>query len=150
MKHPFSTATPIAAAAAAALLVALTACSTVDSIRGPETGASTEAAAYNVRPNDPLARPTQVAWTSARATRCGFVFNPQQLRSNYLAYESRFGHGQARMAKTTHAYDYTLESVFQQIKNDQGYCTKDRLDAIRVDLNRHLSGDYRAIARMAR
>ena len=97
MKHPFSTATPIAAAAAAALLVVLTACSTVDSIRGPETGASTEAAAYNVRPNDPLARPTQVAWTSARATRCGFVFNPQQLRSNYLAYESRFGHGQARM-----------------------------------------------------
>jgi len=150
MKHPFSTATPTAMAAGAALLVVLTACSTVDSIRGPETGASTEAAAYNMRSNDPLARPTQVAWTSARATRCGFVFNPQQLRSNYLASESRAGHGQAKMQKITHAYDYTLESVSQQIKNDQAYCTKDRLDAIRVDLNRYLAGDYRAIARMAR
>ena len=135
------TATPCAVAAAAALFVALTACGTT---QGPE------AEAYNMRSSDPLARPTQVAWTSARATRCGFVFSPQQLRSNYLSSESRLGLGQAQMQSITEAYDYTLESVSQQINGDQAYCTKDRLQAIRVDLNRYLAGDYRPTARMAR
>jgi len=130
-----------------ALLLALTACGTVG---GSKNGASTEVAAYNVRPDDPLARPTQVGWTSARATRCGFVFNPQQLRANYLASEATFGYSQTKMQKITHAYDYTRESVLKQISNDPGYCNKDRLDAIRVDLNRYLSGDYRPMARMAR
>jgi len=150
MERPSSTPTLFAVAAVAMLLVMLTACETVDSIRGPETGASTEVAAYRVKPDDPLARPTQVAWTSARATRCGFVFNPQQLRSNFLAAESGFGYSTTQMQKITEAYDYTHNSVQQQIRNDRGYCNKDRLDAIRIDLNRYLSGDYRAIARMAR
>ncbi len=150
MERHSSIATFLAVGASAALLAVLTACGTMSQFQGPETGASTESAAYNVQPDDPLARPTQVAWTSARATRCGFVFSPQQLRSNYLASESAFGHSAAQMQKITQAYDYTHRSVTQQIKNDQGYCNKDRLDAIRVDLNRYLAGDYRAIARMAR
>ena len=37
----------------------------------------------------PMARPASVAWTSARAKRCGFFFDPVKLRTTYLAYEAR-------------------------------------------------------------
>jgi hypothetical protein len=132
------------------MLAALSACGTVSSLQGPEDGASTEVAARNVKPSDPLARPTQVGWTSARATRCGFIFNPQQLRANYLAYESAAGHTPQEMAKIKKAYDYTRESVLKSINDDTRYCTKERLDAIKVDLNRYLAGNYTPSARMAR
>lgn len=129
---------------------ALSACGTVSSFKSPEEGASTEIEARNVRSDDPLARPTQVGWTSARATRCGFVFSPEQLRANYLAAESAYGHSPVQMQKIEKAYDYTRESVLAQINEDTRYCNKDRLDAIRADLNRYLAGDYSPSARLAR
>ena len=144
---PISHTKLFAVAGAGALLVFLAGCGTTSSVQGPEDGASTEAAARNVQSNDPLARPTQVGWTSARATRCGFMFDPQQLRANYLAYESRLSSGQARMQKIEKAYDYTRESMLITINKNPSYCSKDRLGAIRVDLNRYLSGDYRPMAR---
>lgn len=150
MGYPPSYAKLIAAAATAALLAALPACGTVNRLQGPEDGASTETQARNMRPDDPLARPTQVGWTSARATRCGFVFSPEQLRANFLAAERQFGYSQVQMQKIEKAYDYTRESVLITINKDQGYCNKERLDAIRIDLNRYLAGDYRPLARMAR
>ena len=137
-------------AVAAALVVALAACGTVSTLQGPEDGASTETEARNMRPDDPLARPTQVAWTSARATRCGFIFNSQQLRSNYLNAEAAYGHSPQQMKKIEKAYDYTRESVLLGIKDDPRYCNKERLDAIRHDLNRYLAGNYAPTARMAR
>jgi hypothetical protein len=91
-----------------------------------------------------------VGWTSARATRCGFVFSPQQLRANYLAAESAYGHTPLQMQKIEKAYDYTRESVLETINDDSRYCNKERLDAIRADLNRYLSGNYSPTARMAR
>jgi hypothetical protein len=91
-----------------------------------------------------MARPTQVAWTSARATHCGFIFSPGQLRANYLAAEAAAGRSQGQMRKITEAYDYTLESVMLEIKGKTGYCDKDRTAEIRKDLNRYLAGDYRA------
>jgi hypothetical protein len=139
-----------AAAAVAMLLAALPACGTVSKLKGPEDGASTEKAAYDMKPDDPLARPTQTAWTSARATRCGFIFSPEQLRANYLAAESAVGHTPKEMQKIEKAYDYTRESVLLTINDDQRYCSKERLDAIRADLNRYLAGDYTPSARMAR
>lgn len=98
----------------------------------------------NVKADDPLARPTQVAWTSARATHCGFIFNPDQLRASYLAAESAAGRSEAQMRKITEAYDYTRESVLLEIKGKPDYCDKERTDQIRKDLNRYLAGDYRA------
>jgi hypothetical protein len=139
-----------AAGALAIMLTALSACGTVSRLKGPEDGASTEKEARNVKPDDPLARPTQVGWTSARATRCGFIFSPEQLRANYLAYESGFGYSPQEMAKIEKAYDYTRESVLSSISDDTHYCTKARLDAVRVDLTRYLAGDYTPSARMAR
>jgi hypothetical protein len=135
-----------ALAIAAALFVALSACSTIDRVRGTDT----ETAARNVAPEDPLARPTQVGWTSARASHCGFVFDPNQLRSDFLAAEIRSGIPQEEMKKIAHAYDYTRESVLASIRDNLGYCTKERTAAIRRDLNRYLAGDYTPSARTAR
>ena len=133
----------------ASLLAALSACGTVDRLRGTQEGAKTELEARNVPPQDPMARPIQVAWTSARASHCGFVFNPDQLKSNFLASEARTGASPDQMQKIEHAYDYTLQSVSATIKNDLGYCNDSRTAAIRRDLNRYLSGDYTPSARMA-
>jgi len=134
------------ALAAALLVAALSACSTIDRVRGKDS----ETVARNVAPEDPLARPTQVGWTSARASHCGFIFNPAELRSNFLAAEIRSGIPQEQMKKIAEAYDYTLESVTATIKDNLNYCTKERTAAIRTDLNRYLAGDYTPSARMAR
>jgi len=148
---PRFTSRAAAAGTLALMLVALSACGAVSSLKGPsEPGASTEKEARYVKPDDPLARPTQVGWTSARATRCGFIFNPEQLRANYLAYESQVGYSPAEMAKIEKAYDYTRQSVLTDIDKDSRYCTKGRLDAIRADLHRYFAGDYTPSARMAR
>jgi hypothetical protein len=139
-----------AVATAIAAFGALSACGSVERLKGPEIGASTEKQAANMAPDDPLARPTQVAWTSARASYCGFIFDPQQLRSDYLNWESQAGHTPDEVKKIVKAYDYTLDSVMATIKDKANYCNKDRTDAIRADLKRYLSGDYAASARMAR
>jgi hypothetical protein len=139
-----------AAVAAALSLAVLSACSTVKSIKGEKEGASTEVEARNMAPEDPLARPVQLGWTSARASHCGFIFNPDQLRSDFLAAEIRAGVPQAQMKKIAEAYDYTRQSVLDTIKDDLHYCNKERTTAIRRDLNRYLAGDYTPSARMAR
>jgi hypothetical protein len=141
----------VAVAVTAALLLAtLSACGAVQRFKGPKEGASTEVEARNAKPEDPLARPMQVGWTSARASYCGFVFNPDQLRSDFLAAEARSGIPPEQMTKIEHAYDYTRQSVLDTIKSDPSYCNKSRTAAIRIDLNRYLAGDYTATARMAR
>lgn len=141
--------THIKAAAIALLIAVLSGCGTVSKFSGSDEGISSETEARNVRPNDPLARPTQVGWTSARATRCGFVFSPQQLRANYLSTESAYNSPQ-QMKKIQEAYDFTHESILTSINDDPAYCNKERLDAIRADLNRYLAGDYTPSARLAR
>ncbi|HSB58776.1 MAG TPA: hypothetical protein VLD66_04160 [Methyloceanibacter sp.] len=132
-------------------LAGLMGCGAVEKIRGPSVteGASTDKEARYVSPEDPLARPIQVGWTSARATHCGFIFNPDQLRADFLASEARSGIPPEQMPKIEHAYDYTRASVLASIKNDPGYCNKERTAAIRRDINRYLAGDYSPTARMA-
>jgi hypothetical protein len=127
----------------------LSGCGTVDYVKNKD-GASTQAEARNVAPEDPLAKPIQVAWTSARASHCGFIFDPVQLRSNFMAAEMQAGNPPEQMQKIEHAYDYTLESVTTTIKNNLSYCNKERTAAIRKDLNRYLAGDYTPSARMGR
>ena len=74
-----------------------------------------------------------------RDTAFGAVTPPLVLSSNF----SFAGFGRKR------AYDYTRDSVAGTIKDDLGYCNKERTAAIRRDLNRYLSGDYSPSARMA-
>ena len=130
----------------AALLAGLTACGTTSYFGGSDDGSSTGLASFTKR-EDLLAPPTQVGWTSARASRCGFVFDPGQLRSRYLASEAAYGRSQQEMQKIQEAYDYALSSVSGDARSDPNYCTRERVDEIRADLNRYLSGDFRVSGR---
>src|SRR3989304_9344986 len=102
MRGTGSNVAAYAALAVAAALLALSACSTIDQVRGKD-GASSEKEARDVASNDPLARPIQVGWTSARASHCGFIFDPDQLRSNYLASEAQAGGTPGQMQKIVRA-----------------------------------------------
>jgi starvation-inducible outer membrane lipoprotein len=132
--------------ALAALLLA--SCSTIEKVRSKD-GASNDAEAVKVKPEDPLSRPIQVAWTSARAKYCGFLFDPVRLRANFLA-SAGASNSPEQMQKLQHAYDYTFDSVLAGIGDDPSYCSKARTDAIRADLNRYLAGDFAPTARAAR
>jgi hypothetical protein len=126
-------------------------CGTVAKVTGSsKEGASSEKDARFVKPDDPLARPIQVAWTSARAQYCGFMFDPAKLKADYLADEAQRGADPNHMQRLTKAYDYTYESVEDTISEDSSYCNTERLDAIRKDLRRYLAGDYAPTARLAR
>jgi hypothetical protein len=132
-------------------LALLQGCSTVGRITGTsKPGATTDAQARYMSPEDPLARPTQVAWTSARASYCGFMFDPVKLKDDYMRDESRRGNNPYQLQRISEAYDYTLESVTDTIKDDPQYCNKERTDAIRADLRRYLAGDYAPTAKLAR
>ncbi len=136
-------------ALAVILAAALGACGTVDSVK-KKVSSDPELDARNAAPSDPLAKPMQVGWTSARASHCGFIFDPAQLRANYLASEMQAGKTPQEIAKLERAYDYTRESVTATIKDNLGYCNKERTSAIRRDLNRYLAGDFTPSARMGR
>jgi len=131
--------------AAVLLAATLAACGTVDSLRGKSDPVSAEAT-----PEDATGRTVQIAWTSARASYCGFIFDSNQLRANYLASEMAAGKTSSGMAKLERAYDYTRESVTETIGDNLAYCNKERTAAIRNDLNRYLAGDYTPTARMGR
>jgi len=145
-RHRHHLVLPLAVALLGSTL--LSACGTVDRIRAKE-GASNDVAAAKLKAEDPLARPIQVAWTSARASFCAFIFDPVKLRSDYLASEASLGKSEAEMHKIEHAYDYTLQSVAASIKDDPNYCNKARTDAIRSALDRYLAGEYSPSARIA-
>lgn len=143
-------APPILALCLSTLL--LVGCGAVSRVTGTGTqgGVSTDAQARYVKPEDPLARPIQTAWTSARAKHCGFMFDPERLKADYLADEMRRGTDPAKMASLSKSYDYTVESVTATIRDDPNYCNPDRLAAIRVDLKRYLGGDYEPKSKLAR
>lgn len=92
--------------------------------------------------DDPMARPVAVAWTSARAKRCAFYFDPAKLRSNYLAYEARQGAAGERYAKVEKAYDTSYRATLEKTVGDPDYCSERKGLEIKVDLERHLAGDY--------
>lgn len=92
--------------------------------------------------DDPMARPVQVAWTSARAQKCGFNFDPSKLRANFLAYEQGTGADANRMTNVTKSYDMTVDKIKSTIGNAETYCTDRNGAVIKADLTRHLAGNY--------
>jgi hypothetical protein len=92
--------------------------------------------------DDPMARPIAVSWTSARAKRCGFYFDPAKLRSNYLAYEAKQGATGEQYAKIERTYDTTYRTTSEKIALDADYCTERKGLEIKADLERYLQADY--------
>jgi hypothetical protein len=105
------------------------------------TAASPEAPG-SVSSDNPQARPMAVAWTSARAQRCGFYFDPAKLRASYLAYEARQSPPDQR-ANAEKTYDATYKSIRERVGQDPEYCSDSKSAEIKKDLTRHLAGDFK-------
>lgn len=91
---------------------------------------------------DPMARPIQVAWTAARAERCGFYFDPAKLRASYMSYESAHGAAGEQLAKIQASYDTTFKTISGRVSSNPDYCSDKKSTEIKADLQRHLAGDY--------
>jgi len=107
------------------------------------TTASVAGDSPGITNEDPLARPIQVAWTSARAQRCGFNFDTAKMRTNYLSYEQRQGAAGEQLGKIQSTYDGTFKTISGKVSSDPDYCTDKRSNEIKADLQRHLAGDYK-------
>lgn len=140
-----------ALAAASVLAVGLTACGNASN--NTKSGLSTAsilgeapAAASGDRPgitkDDPMARPVQVAWTAARAEKCGFNFNAAKLKSDYMAFEQRSGADSSRLGQVDKTYDMTVTKIRSTIGSAETYCTDKTAGVIKADLQRHLAGNY--------
>jgi hypothetical protein len=106
------------------------------------TGATAAADAPGKLSNDdPTARPIAVAWTSARAVRCGFHFDPAKLKASYLAYEAKQS-GPDQLGKAEKSYDTTFKTIRDRVSSDPEYCTDGKSREIKADLTRHLAGDF--------
>jgi hypothetical protein len=104
-------------------------------------GASAADAPGGLSNDNPQARPVAVAWTAARAQRCGFFFDPARLRAAYLSYEA----GQTQpdqLAKTEKLYDSTYKAIRERVATDPEYCSETKTAEIKADLKRHLAGDF--------
>lgn len=132
---------------AIALVVALGACSsgsalTTSSLFGSSSSKGTETAAAAPTPTTMTDRVLYVGTTAASAQRCGYVFNPLDLRQAYLAYESQQGGTPDALAKAEKSYDYTFASVTKSIVGDKDYCSEAQTAVIKRDLTNVLAGDY--------
>ncbi len=114
--------------------------STASLLDGKSSAGSADGA--NIKPDDPSAKSVQVAWTAARAQKCGYNFDAARLKSNYLAAEARDGAQQAQLAIFDKTYDATFMNVTNNLKGDEGYCSERRTASIKSDLQRHLAGNY--------
>lgn len=94
--------------------------------------------------DDPMAQPVQVAWTSARAQKCGFNFDPMKLKANYMAAEQRAGADANRIGQIDKTYDMTVTKIKATIPAAETYCTDKQAQLIKADLTRHLAGDFSA------
>jgi hypothetical protein len=107
-------------------------------------GGSETPSLANIKADDPKAKAVQVAWTAARAQRCGYNFDAAKLKANYLASEARAGVAQPQIAEFDKTYDTTFVTVSTNIKSDANYCTERKTASIKSELQRHLAGNYTA------
>ncbi len=92
-------------------------------------------------PADPtVERAIQVGATTARASKCGYNFDSQKLKANYLAYEA--SQPGADTAKAEKAFETTRSAVAAKIPDSSEYCTDEQTATIKGDLTRHLAGDF--------
>ena len=126
--------------AAAVLASALSACS--------GGGGGTTASLLGTPEKPPVDEPTEralnAAAVSARASKCGYNFNPTRLREAYLASEAAGGATPEQMTKLGQSYDFTHATISKQISNPEEYCSEQRTRQVSADLTKQLAGDFRA------
>ena len=93
-------------------------------------------------PVSPTDRLVQVSAVSARATRCGYYFDPEQLKASFLAGEEQAGTPPDQVQKMSGEYEVLRKKVLAATLADEGYCTEGRAREIKASLTRHLAGDF--------
>jgi len=125
---------------AAVLASALAACS--------GGGGMTTASLLGTPAKPPVDEPTERALNagavSARASKCGYNFNPARLRESYLASEAANGATPEQMTKLGQSYDFTHATISKQISNPEEYCSEQRTREVSAALTKQLAGDFRA------
>jgi hypothetical protein len=114
----------------------------------PKTAAAADGAPA-VKPEDPAARPVNVAWTSARAARCGFYFDPAKLRQSFLTSQIADGAKGDQLTKVQQSYDTSFARVSKALASQETYCDESQVADIKANLNRHIAGDF-AVAKPAK
>ncbi len=94
------------------------------------------------KPITPTDRAVYVGATVARAQRCGFYFNPEEVRNNYIAAETQVGTPPEGVQRATKEFDFTRQSVIAGAAKDDGYCTEGRTREVKAALTRQLAGDF--------
>lgn len=80
--------------------------------------------------------------TSARASRCGYNFDPARLRQAYIAYETAQGGSPEDIAKAEKAFDYTRTALAGKIAQDEAFCSDAKTKEIKAELTKQLAGDF--------
>ncbi len=112
------------------------------------SGAQPQAAAAP-KPVSPTDRAIYVASTAAKAQRCGYYFDPAQLKAHYIAAETQAGAQPGDVQKAVQAYDFTLAKVGGSIAKNDGYCTELVNGQVKAALNKQLAGDFNPPAQKA-
>jgi acetyl esterase/lipase len=94
--------------------------------------------------DEPTERALHSASISARASKCGYNFDPRRLRESFLAAEAANGATPEQMAKLGQSYDFTRETVSKQITQPEEYCSEGKTREVSAALTRQLAGDFKA------
>ena len=94
--------------------------------------------------DEPTERALHSASISARASKCGYNFDPGKLRESFLAAEAAGGAPSEQMTKLGQSYDFTRASVSKQITDAEDYCSEQRTREVSTALTKQLAGDFRA------
>ena len=129
------------ALALASLSLALAACNAGPLLQtgslAPESAAATHNAAT------PVDRAIHAAATAARAQKCGYFFDPNALRANFISAETQRGASPDTLVKVSQAYDYTHRTIAGKISDSESYCASEtRTTTIKSSLNKLLAGDF--------
>lgn len=126
--------------AALAATVALAGCGAGASLSTGSLGG--QKAAPGPKPVTASDRALYVATTVARAQRCGFYFNPDEVKANYLAAEAQAGTPPEVVQKVTKEFDYARGTVASAAAEDEGYCTEGKTREVKAALTRQIAGDF--------
>jgi hypothetical protein len=94
------------------------------------------------KPETAQDRLLQVATTSAYAQRCGYVFDPQSVLTQYFASEQALGTPPDQLAKIQQGYDQAFTRMSKSAAGDEGFCSEERTAGIKRDLGRVIAGDF--------
>lgn len=94
------------------------------------------------RENTPQNRLLQVTSTAARASYCAFGMDRAKLKADYLAYERKQGASEEMLAKFDTLYDSSYNLFYSKVRQNPESCSREQIEEIRPEINRHLAGDY--------